>query len=120
MFQYQFDCLVCQPVIDCCNVTVFLTGFFPQQTCNFSYYNTQLKLNWVDVEDDNFRPQFFADNLDYHAEIKFNNVKYKNEYEEAHFEIKLVRKFWKSFVETIFPTSLLVLVCTVSCLPFIF
>ena len=53
--------------------------------------------------------RFEEENLDYHATIA-----YKNDSGVATFEVTLERKFGKAFVETIFPTSLLVLVGSVS------
>ena len=57
--------------------------------------------------------EFHAENLDYHATIAYKTVSTPDE-SLAVFEITIDRKFQRAFVETIFPTSLLVLLGTVS------
>ena len=72
---------------------------------------TIISLAWQESTYVKEQPCFQADNLDYHAEISY---KTQNATKKAQFELKLVRKFVRCLVETIFPTALLVLVCSVS------
>ena len=71
---------------------------------------TIISLAWQESAYEKEQPCFQADNLDYHAEIAYKT----NGTQKAQFELKLVRKFVRCLVETIFPTALLVLVCSVS------
>ena len=52
-----------------------------------------------------------AENMDYDAEIKHENLKEPNG--TVQFQLILVRKFGRCLVETILPTTLLVLVSSV-------
>ena len=55
---------------------------------------------------------FEAENLDYEAVVTYNGQK------TVEFQLKLVRKFGRCLIETILPTTLLVLVCSVSIMGF--
>ena len=54
---------------------------------------------------------FEAENLDYDAEITYENLKDQNG--TVQFQLILVQKFGRCLVETILPTTLLVLVTSV-------
>ena len=75
----------------------------------------KINLKWRNPEDVNEKKhRFKAKNLDYEAEISYTNFNKTKDVATARFRLKLYRKFTRCLVETIFPTGLLVLVCSVS------
>ena len=71
----------------------------------------QIHLRWNSCKYKCGRILFEAENLDYDAEITYENLKEQNG--TVQFQLKLVRKFGRCLVETILPTTLLVLVSSV-------
>ena len=101
---------------------VVVLGTSLSQICTFKYKvqntngemgsQTIISLDW---RLSNNQPWFEAENLDYDAEISYKTL--NDTANKAHIcivELKLVRKFVRCLVEIIFPTALLVLVCSVS------
>ena len=75
----------------------------------------KINLRWRNPEHINEKENIFeAKNLDYEAKISYTNFNKTRGVATAQFRLKLYRKFTRCLVETIFPTGLLVLVCSVS------
>ena len=72
----------------------------------------KINLRWRNINEKEH--EFEAKNLDYQAEISYTNFNKTRDVATAKFRLKLYRKFTRCLVETIFPTGLLVLVCSVS------
>ena len=73
-----------------------------------------IHLIWKSYKYKRGREVFEAENLDYEAVLTYKNLTKSNGIKTVQFQLKLVRKFGRCLIETILPTTLLVLVCSVS------
>ena len=105
-----------------CLVTQIQNKFF--QVCTYEYRVQEnnleegniamIHLIWKSFKYKSGGEIFEAENLDYEAVVTYKNLTRSNGQKTVEFQLKLVRKFGRCLIETILPTTLLVLVCSVS------